>query len=435
MKYKWDRRYLHIGVTAFAVIVSSIAVFMALYNFKIVSANLGGIIKIANPILIGLVLAYILNPILNFFENRCFLPIFRGKVKKPESLSRGLGVLSTFIVFALAVYLLVLLIVPQIISSIVGIFDNFDAYYKNFSSWITNTLDNNPDIAQFLSVQIGEIGDIAQSYFNDKIIPEINKYINQLTSGVIGVFNVLKNLLIGVIISLYVMAYKHSLIAQCKKLLYAFTPVKFGNLIVRNTKMAHKIFGGFINGKLLDSIIIGILCFILMMIFKMPYAVLISVIIGVTNIIPFFGPFFGAIPSILLLLLVDPMMALYFGILVLALQQFDGNILGPKILGDSTGLSSFWVMFTIILSGGLFGFSGMVLGVPVFALIYQIVKELAQNKLEKKNLKLETVDYDNLNYILDGEIDGVDRYSYDVNTKVKPLFNISKIKKWKIKKK
>lgn len=425
MKYRWDRRYLHVGVTAFVVIISSIAFFLILANFGMIGKKFGGLVEVATPILIGLGLAYILNPILKFFENYCFMPLLKGRAKKPEKISRGLGVLSTFIVFALAVYLLVLLIVPQIISSIIGIFDNFDMYYKNFTKWINGTLDQNPDIARFLSEQIGEIGDVAQKYFNEKIVPQLNEYIAQLTSGVMGVFTVLKNLLIGVIISLYVMAFKNSLISQSKKLLYAFTSIKFSNLIIRNTRAAHKIFGGFINGKLLDSIIIGILCFILMMIFKMPYAVLISVIIGVTNIIPFFGPFFGAIPSIILLLLVNPMTALYFGILILALQQFDGNVLGPKILGDSTGLSSFWVMFTIIISGGLFGFAGMVLGVPVFALIYQIIKELSQSMLKRKQLKVETEDYSNLNYIaLDTGKEN--QYHYTEPEQAKPLFVIKK---------
>ena len=165
---------------------------------------------------------------------------------------------------------------------------------------------------------------------------------------------------------------------------------------MKEARYIHKVFGGFIIGKIVDSIIIGILCFLGLSVMNMPYTLLVSVIVGVTNVIPFFGPFIGAIPSALLILLVSPIQCLYFLIFILVLQQFDGNILGPKILGDTTGISSFWVLFSILLFGGLLGFVGMIVGVPIFAVFYRLLGDFINGLLEKKDLPVQTSQYDNL---------------------------------------
>jgi len=210
---------------------------------------------------------------------------------------------------------------------------------------------------------------------------------------------VLKNILIGVIVMVYLLNIKGTLSAQGKKIIYSIFPVKTANQAIDEIRFVHRVFGGFITGKILDSLIIGILCFVLLNAMKMPYTLLVSVIVGVTNVIPFFGPFIGAIPSAFLILLVSPIKCLYFLIFILLLQQFDGNILGPKILGQSTGLPSFWVLFSILLFGGLFGFVGMIIAVPTFAVIYSVVSRLVNRSLTKKDLSLKTADYFDLERI------------------------------------
>ena len=220
-----------------------------------------------------------------------------------------------------------------------------------------------------------------------------------MSSGVVLVVRAVFDILIGLIVMVYLLNMKEKLLAQAKMIIYWVFPLKIANKVIEEGRYVHQVFGGFIIGKLLDSLIIGLICFVLLGFANMPYVLLVSVIVGVTNVIPFFGPFIGAIPSAFLILLSDPMKCLYFLIFVLLLQQFDGNILGPKILGDSTGLSSFWVLFSILLFGGLMGFVGMIIGVPTFAVMYRLVTEFTTWRLGKKALSGNLNEYDRLNYI------------------------------------
>ena len=220
-----------------------------------------------------------------------------------------------------------------------------------------------------------------------------------MSNGVLNLVNLAKNLLIGLIVMVYLLNIKETLSAQGKKIIYAVLSIRAANGTVEEFRYIHKVFSGFIIGKLIDSLIIGILCFILMSLFRMPFELLISVIIGVTNVIPFFGPFIGAIPSAVLVFLISPKQCLYFVGLILVLQQFDGNILGPKILGNSTGLSSFWVLFSILLFGGMFGFMGMILAVPVTAVLFDLFAKIQNYYLRKKELSPDTRDYMDLKKI------------------------------------
>lgn len=230
-------------------------------------------------------------------------------------------------------------------------------------------------------------------------MPEMDTIFGGIFNGVIGTGVLIKNLFVGIVIAVYLLAGKEVFFAQTKKILFTLLPVKAGNRIIAVTRQSHKVFGGFIIGKLIDSFIIFLLCLLGMVFLKMPFALLISVIIGITNVVPFFGPIIGAIPCGLLVLMVDPLKCLYFVIFILALQQFDGNILGPIILGDSTGLSSFWVIFAILISGGVFGFAGMVIGVPAFAVIYTLISEYCNGKLKRHELPNNTEMYMNLKQI------------------------------------
>ena len=223
--------------------------------------------------------------------------------------------------------------------------------------------------------------------------------IGNVSSGVISVLIWFKNILIGLIVMIYMLNIKDQFVAQAKKITYGIFSVAWANRLIKETRFIHKVFGGFIIGKIVDSLIIGVLCFVCLSFMKMPYTLLVSVIVGVTNIIPFFGPFIGAVPSAFLILLVSPVQCLYFLIFILLLQQFDGNILGPKILGDSTGISSFWVLFSILLFGGLLGFAGMIIGVPAFAVIYRLVGDIINEQLRRKKLSVRTRDYKDLDYV------------------------------------
>ena len=264
-----------------------------------------------------------------------------------------------------------------------------------------------------MAAQVEDVYQNAASYFlnwvNTKLTPNLDALVKSISSlstvfsGVVSgmrvVMRIGKDFILGMFIAAYLLIAKKRLIAQAKKILYSVTKLPVANYILYECRYIQEVFGGFIRGKLLDSLIVGVICFVCCTLFRFPYPIVISVIVGVTNIIPFFGPFVGAIPSALLILLSSPLKCLYFVIFVIALQQFDGNFLGPKILGNSTGLSSFWVLFSIMLFGGLFGFVGMVIGVPLFAVIYSLVDAFVNHRLSKKAMSLSTSEYELLDHI------------------------------------
>lgn len=400
MKFKWDKRYLYWGITAFLVIVLSISFFIMLNNYKSVWGVLQTIFKILKPFTIGLVIAYLLNPIMTFFEVKVFTPLFgKTKLKKSRKRDRVVALSLTMILALLFVFALVSMVLPQLVTSINGIVNNVSVYATNLDTWISQILASNEGLAEFLSSEVKDINTFIIDWAKNNLLPQLNNVIGGVTVGVIGVVVLLKDIFVGLMISIYVLYSKEIFSAQTKKFLYGIMPVGVASRFLSITRRSHFVFGKFIIGKLIDSLVIGIICFAGMSIFNMPYALLISVIIGITNIIPFFGPFIGAIPSAILILMIDPLTCLYFVIFVLALQQFDGNILGPKILGDSTGLSAFWVIFAILLGGGLFGFPGMIVGVPAFAVIYSIIVETLGKRLKKRDLPVDTNEYYNLDHI------------------------------------
>lgn len=400
MKFRWEKKYLYWGLTAFLVIVLSISFFVLLFNFKEFCQGINKITRILMPFIVGFVIAYLLCPIMTFFENKCFLLLLKKmNVKKINKKPRVLAITLT-ILLTLAFFTgLLSMVIPQLKQSIEGIIDNSSLYINNLQKWTEKILASNETLQKFLTDEFNDINEVSSNWAKNNLLPHMNNILSGLTNGVIDMIVFLKNIFVGLIISIYVLYSKEMFGAQTKKVLYALFPVKGANRIVEVTKRSHKVFGGFIVGKLIDSLIIGFLCFVGMSIFKMPYPVLISVIIGITNVIPFFGPFIGAVPSALLILMINPLTCFYFIIFILALQQFDGNILGPRILGDSTGLSAFWVIFAILLSGGLFGFIGMVIGVPAFAVIYTLIVEFIEKKLKKHELPVETEVYHKLNSI------------------------------------
>nr|MCR5420264.1 AI-2E family transporter [Lachnospiraceae bacterium] len=274
----------------------------------------------------------------------------------------------------------------------------FPSYVTSFSNWSDQFLVRYPQLREVLDMYWENITDYAVK----EILPKIQGLISTLSTTVLGsmwgVVVFIFKLIIGIILSVYLLYNKELYAAQAKKITYSLFDEERANNLINNTRFANKTFGGFISGKIVDSFIIGLLCFIGTTILQMPYALLISVIVGVTNIIPFFGPYLGAIPSGFIILMINPVKCLWFLIFILVLQQIDGNIIGPKILGDSTGLSSFWVIFSITLFGGFFSVLGMFFGVPVFAIIYAAIKTFIDTRLERKNLPSDTAFYVNSDY-------------------------------------
>lgn len=351
--------------------------------------------------LYGFAMAYLLSPIVNWLERLIRLGWSKWSLTREKTLRRGwlraVSILITWAIVSYAVYLLMSVLVPQLIDSITTLINNAESYYNQIYDWADNLLKKNPNISNWVRLNLERYYQDALSLLTEKILPGAQQMLTSVTGGVIssilGVVVFAKNLIIGIIISVYLLAMKEQSLARCCKLLYGVLSERAANLVMRGTRRTDEIFSGFVRGKLLDSLIIGILCFIGGSILNLPYTPLVSVVVGVTNIIPFFGPFLGAIPSAFLILLVSPKQCLIFIIFVIVLQQFDGNILGPKILGSATGISSFWVVVTILLGGGFFGVLGMFLGVPVFACLQELVKHLIDRRLTQRNMPTEAYAY------------------------------------------
>ena len=401
MKNPRFKGYIYWGVTLLAVIACSVAFVFFLLEFRMVAAAAGKIVSVLMPIIYGAVLAYLMLPVYNK-TRRYITESMSVKVKNErvvQGAAKGVGTLVSLLLLIAIVVGLCWMILPQIYTSILGLQESFSENINNLSIWLQKQLKDNEALEQMVVPVYEQITDKLETWLYDTLVPNMSMVINILSSGLLGVVTVLKNSLIGLIVMVYFLNIKDTFSAQSKKIVYSLFPLKQANRIIEEVRFTHSVFGGFITGKLLDSLIIGVLCFFCLRLLRMPYVLLISVIIGVTNVIPFFGPFIGAIPSAFLILLVSPMKCLYFLLFVLVLQQFDGNILGPKILGDSTGLPSFWVLFSILLFGGLLGFVGMVIAVPTFAVIYHLTSEYVNRCLEKKSLSQRTDDYRDLDYI------------------------------------
>ena len=397
MKFKFDKKYLYWGITAFLVIAAGILFYYILFHGASLSSGLRSFIGISMPIIDGFVLAYLMTPVLNKIEKCIIKPLYM-KAKLPMTSKnkrrmRGLSILATIVLILVVLYEFFGLIIPEVVRSIQSIIFQFPIYVNNLSNWAMGLMRNNPDLEDVVNALIDQYSSKILDYVNSNLLPYINGVIKTLSSSVLGVFKAMWNLVIGFIISIYVLGSKEKFAGQAKKIAYALFDRKAGNEVISNFRFIHSTFIGFIGGKIVDSIIIGVICFICTTIIGTPYAILVSVIIGVTNVIPFFGPWIGGVPSALLVLMVDPIQALYFVILIMVIQQFDGNILGPKILGDSTGLSGFWVIFAITIFGGLFGVLGMVVGVPIFAVFYAAVKASVNRMLQKKNLPTDLGPY------------------------------------------
>lgn len=390
MKINWNEKYTTISAYTVLTVVACILVFALIFNFTAIGGWIGTIFTAIAPLIWGLIIAYLLNPVMMWFEKR--LKKLTEKNKPRPKLNRILSVIVTMIVFVAVLTTLCSIIVPQVIDSLVGIIGNLGIYFNNIEKWVNGILEKYPEIQSTINSQIKNIETTIMDTVN-QIMPQISEIIKKITDGTLTFILAIKDFLIGIIVSVYFLLDKEHFQAQLKKIVYAFFPHRASSGVLRVCRQVNTSISGFVSGKIVDSIIIGCLCFICMTIMKLDFTVLISVIVGITNIIPFFGPFIGAIPSAVLLLVATPKQVVPFLILIFIIQQLDGNIIGPKILGQSIGISAFWVLFSILIGGGLFGFAGMILGVPIFAVVYSLISELIEYLLEKKSMPTATSEY------------------------------------------
>lgn len=417
-KRNWNSVYFRWGLTSFTVIAAGILFYYVIFHGTNIKQNVVSFFRILMPIVFGFVLAYLMSPVLNYLEYRILFPLadkmkIRKSVKR-KSLIRAIGIFFTAFLFFVLFYSIIYMLLSQIVPSILNIISNFDTYIDNMTNWIRKVFEDNPTLVENVTDLINRYSDQLDQWLNETVLTRTTSLIKTVSLSVLSGLKILWNFLIGFIISIYVLASKEKFAAQAKKAAYALFPQARANRLIHNFRFTHKTFSGFFGGKVLDSIIIGLLCFLGTTFLKTPYAALVSFVIGITNIIPFFGPYIGGIPCALLVLLVDPVHPLncvYFVIFLIILQQFDGNILGPKILGDSTGLAGFWIIFSITLFGGFFGVVGMVVGVPIFAVIYTAARALINQSLEGKNMPQDTELYMNVGYVdNDGFHEYIPRY-------------------------
>lgn len=395
------RQQLNRGMTAFVVIILCMLCFFVLLRMDDISKVLKLIFNILRPIIYGLAIAYLLNPIVKTVE-RYLKPWVEKRFpnfKKTQKLCRGIGIAAALVVMLAVISALFNMLIPELYKSIRNLALTLPGQINEALRNLTVLMSQDTTLGKFFTTFLTEATTFFQNWMRTDLLSQVNDFMSHLTEGVFNVVNEVMNAVIGIIVSVYVLYSKEKFSMQSKKIIYALFKPSHANMILHLSIKSNTIFGGFIIGKIIDSAIIGVLCFVGLSILDMPYTVLVSVIVGVTNVIPFFGPYIGAIPSAILIMLSDPKMGIYFILFILVLQQLDGNVIGPKILGDSTGLSAFWVMFSILLGGGLFGFVGMILGVPTFAVFYYIVNMLINNKLEKRKLPIETDCYDKMSYV------------------------------------
>ncbi len=409
MKKRWrDSVYFKWGLTAFIVIAVSVIFYLGLSNLGHVGDALGTIMGVLTPFIIGAAIAYVLSPIYDVVE-KPLLKLFSGKGEKPRRHAKGAAkalasAAAMLFLFAIIAGLLGM-VIPQMVDSITKLIASMPEKTKQFTEWITwiNTSFNNltasrPEIEQWVQSTV-EAASASLTKWLQSMVSNLGSVLGNVTQGVISGVNMLVNTGIGLVICVYLLNSKKLFAAQAKKLTYSLLKTENANYLIDSVRYIHRTFGGFINGKLIDSLIIGVLCFIGLSILRIPYALLLSAVVGLFNIIPIFGPIISAVIGTLLLLLEDPIKALIFLVFVVVLQQLDGNVIGPKILGETTGLSSFWVMFAILVGGGLFGFAGMLLGVPTFAVLYSFINRYLERRLEKKHMSRYTDDYHDLKRI------------------------------------
>lgn len=390
----------------FLVVVSALALYFVVNNIDTILTTFGKYVGILRPVVFGCVIAYVLNPLMELYKDM-LEKLFSKKKKVKESTLTGIAITLSLLSGILIIIVLCWLILPQLIDTIINLIENLPEKANQYYKQLNENIKSNEFLADKMQKMALNLTDYLDKQINtelvpwlrSEILPNVNSFAVGLANGLMGFVNVLYNLFIGIIVAIYLLGSKQNFAAKAKKVLYAIFKKNQADSILHYVRISDEIFSGFISGKIVDSTIVGIICFVAMGLFRMPYAMLISVIVAVTNIIPVFGPYIGLIPSALLVFIANPAQTIPFIVLIAILQQIDGNLIGPAILGESTGLSAFWVLFAILFFGGMMGIVGMIIGVPLFALLYRIAGDFINAKLQRKHLAINTEEYENLKTI------------------------------------
>lgn len=387
MKKLGNTKYMTIAVYVFLTLLFAVVCVFVGIHFDKTRALLSKFVDICSPLIFGAGFAYILNPLLRFYEEVLLKPR-RGKKSMSRTMRRIFSVILTFLSLGILLSLFLWMILPHLTESITDLVDKFPDYIASLQSLANTIAAKGGVLADAVETALTYINNfIDQSYdLLKEYLPLITDYLQTIAVAVLDV-------VLGLVFAVYFLFAKENLAAQTKKILHAIFSDKTYHSIIEIVTLANRTFGRYFTGAILDSLLVGIICFIFMAILGLPYASLISVIIAVTNIIPIFGPFIGAIPSALILFVANPLYAIYFVIMILVLQQIDGNIIVPKIHGASTGLAPVWVISAITIMSGFFGLIGMFIGVPLFSVIYTIIKQRTERRLREKNLATATIDY------------------------------------------
>lgn len=393
----------------FLVLVAVVILYFVIRNMSYFLKIIAGFIKILMPVIYGAVIAYLVNPLCKrFYRLLCRTGKDKELSDRTKKIFYSFSIVLGLVSGILIIVILGWMVFPEVYKSILSMVDNLPEQVNHYYTELTKWLTDNPYLAGHMQKMLLQVTDYFDAKMNSELypwlqkelLPNVNTFAGYFASGVMSFVSVLYNLFIGLIVAIYLLGSKREFLGQAKKILYSMFRKDQADVISHYTQLANQMFSGFIVGKIVDSTIIGVICFLFMSIFQFPYALLVSLIVGVTNVIPVFGPYIGAVPSVLLILIVNPVQAIYFAIWIIVLQQLDGNVIGPAILGESTGLSAFWVLFAILLFGGLWGILGMLVGVPLFALIYQIISDIVNARLERRKMSTITDHYIDLKEIV-----------------------------------
>ena len=392
-----NNRYVKWGLTAFCTVGALLLFYDTMFGSKSLIGFGKHLMRAMQPVLYGAAMAYLLAPAINFFDRK-IRRVSQKSGTKGRSVPlwiRAISILITWVIVLIVLYLIGYVLAPELYKSVLQLVANVENYYNTILGWIHELLEKNPTLETWALERVDTYYDTLEDWFTRDLLPQATVALSVITDGVFEVLGVVGDLLVGMIVSVYFLASKEGCAAYCRRLVHGIFSDKGVYWVMRGVHKMDIVFAGFVRGKILDSTIIGFLCFFGCTILQFPYTPLVSVIVGVTNVIPFFGPFLGAIPCAFLILLADPIKGLYFILFVLGLQQLDGNVIGPKILGDKTGLSSLWVIFAILVGGSFFGVASMFFGVPVCACAYSLVNLFVESRLLRKDKPLEYDSYYN----------------------------------------
>lgn len=392
MKKLLNNKVVQVGITAFFVIAACILFGFCLFHVRYVLDFLNMLVHILMPLIYGLVLAYIMHPFVNLFEHKIF-----NKITK-ESLRRNLSIFCSIVIIIGALVALISFIIPQILLSVQSVIVNAPVYFNDLGEWIKDTFSNS-DVESSLLNNYEIVSNYLTTALNNVVLPMADNALSKLSSGIIGIVSFIFNFAIGFVFAVYILANTKRFSAGIRKNLYSVFNVDKVNGFIDEVGHINHVFGQFMIGKICDSGTVGICTLLFLLIFKYPYPLLIAVIICLTDLIPYFGPYIGSVPSVLLILLVDPVKAITFILFMVILQQIDANFITPRIQKQATGLPSFWVLFAITLFGGLFGIVGMLIGVPCFTIIYELFNEFTDKRLKNKNLPVDTEYYEKVEII------------------------------------